>query len=98
MHVERAGQEVTPAFRKIFDEALVQAHEKLVAAPQDLAAKVRFVTIYHVILEATLGLTTFRFDGSKAQGAGVLRSNGSKKPAYCELAAARGAPTPAGCA
>jgi ribonucleoside-diphosphate reductase beta chain len=40
---------------------LVQAHEKLVAAPQDLAAKVRFVTIYHVILEATLGLTTFRF-------------------------------------
>jgi ribonucleoside-diphosphate reductase beta chain len=60
-HVERARQEVTPAFRKLFDEALVQAHEKLVAAPQDLAAKVRFVTIYHVILEATLGLTTFRF-------------------------------------
>ena len=60
-HVERARQEVTPAFRKIFDEALVQAHERLVAAPQDLAAKVRFVTIYHVILEATLGLTTFRF-------------------------------------
>jgi ribonucleoside-diphosphate reductase beta chain len=60
-HVERARQEVTPAFRKIFDEALVQTHEKLVAAPQDLAAKVRFVTIYHVILEATLGLTTFRF-------------------------------------
>jgi ribonucleoside-diphosphate reductase beta chain len=60
-HVERARKQVTPAFRKIFDEALVQAHERLVAAPQDLAAKVRFVTIYHLILEATLGLTTFRF-------------------------------------
>ncbi|MQA74121.1 MAG: hypothetical protein GEU88_07255 [Solirubrobacterales bacterium] len=36
-------------------------------------------------------------DGSKVQGFGVVRSNGSKKPAYCRLAAARGAPTPAGC-
>ena len=60
-HVERARREITPAFRKIFDEALVRAHERLVAAPNDLAAKVRFVTIYHLILEATLGLTTFRF-------------------------------------
>ena len=60
-HVKRARREVTPAFRKLFDEALVQAHKELVAAPEDLAAKVRFVTIYHVILEATLGLTTFRF-------------------------------------
>jgi ribonucleoside-diphosphate reductase beta chain len=60
-HVERARQEVTPAFRKIFDEALVEAHEHLVANPGDLAAKVRFVTLYHVILESTLGLTTFRF-------------------------------------
>ena len=60
-HVERARREVTPAFRRIFDEALVQAHEHLVAAPEDLAVKVRFVTIYHLILEATLGLTTFRF-------------------------------------
>ena len=60
-HVERAREQVTRAFRKIFDEALVDAHEKLVAAPADLTAKVRFVTIYHLILESTLGLTTFRF-------------------------------------
>ena len=32
-HIERARREVTPAFRKIFDGALVQAHEKLVASP-----------------------------------------------------------------
>src|SRR3954469_18339819 len=60
-HVERAREQVSPAFRRIFDEALVEAHEALVAAPADLVAKVRFVTIYHLILESTLGLTSFRF-------------------------------------
>ncbi len=71
-HVERGRREVTPAFRKLFDEALVQAHEKLVAAPQDLAAKVRFVTIYHLILESTLGLTTFRFATEYLEREGLL--------------------------
>jgi ribonucleoside-diphosphate reductase beta chain len=60
-HVERAREQVSPAFRRIFDEALVEAHEALVAAPADLVAKVRFVTVYHLILESTLGLTSFRF-------------------------------------
>jgi len=36
-------------------------------------------------------------DGSKIQGFGVLHSNRSPKPAYCQLAAARGVPTPSGC-
>jgi hypothetical protein len=36
-------------------------------------------------------------DGSKIQGFGVVRSNRSKKPAYCQLAAARSVPTPPGC-
>ncbi len=71
-HVERARREVTPAFRRIFDEALVQAHEQLVATPGDLAAKVRFVTIYHLILEATLGLTTFRFATEYLEREGLL--------------------------
>jgi ribonucleoside-diphosphate reductase beta chain len=60
-HVERAREQVSDSFRQIFDVALVEAHEQLVAAPADLAAKVRFVTIYHLILESTLGLTSFRF-------------------------------------
>ena len=60
-HVERAREQVSPAFRRLFDEALVEAHEDLVASPGDIAAKVRFVTIYHLILESTLGLTSFRF-------------------------------------
>jgi len=60
-HVDRARAHVSDAFRQIFDVALVDAHEALVAAPADLAAKVRFVTLYHLVLEGTLGLTSFKF-------------------------------------
>ncbi len=60
-HVDRARAEVSDAFRLIFDEVLVAAHERLVAEPTSLEAKVRFVTLYHLILEGTLGLTTFKF-------------------------------------
>src|SRR5918997_193087 len=59
--VERARAQVSLAFRHIFDEVLVEAHDALVAAPADLAAKVRFVTLYHQVIEATLGLTSFKF-------------------------------------
>jgi ribonucleoside-diphosphate reductase beta chain len=60
-HVARAREQVSDAFRHIFDEKLVQAHAALVADPADLPSKVRFVTLYHLILEATLGLTSFKF-------------------------------------
>jgi ribonucleoside-diphosphate reductase beta chain len=60
-HVERAREQVSDAFREIFDAALVQAHERLLAMPGDLTAKVTFVTLYHLIIEATLGLTSFKF-------------------------------------
>ncbi|MGB2710654.1 MAG: ribonucleotide-diphosphate reductase subunit beta [Conexibacter sp.] len=71
-HVARAREQLSPAFHAIFDVALVQAHEQLVAAPDDLAAKVRFVTIYHLILEATLGLTSFRFVTGYLEREGLL--------------------------
>jgi ribonucleoside-diphosphate reductase beta chain len=60
-HVERARGSISDAFRELFDVQLVDAHDKLVAAPGDLAAKVRFVTLYHLVLEGTLGLTSFKF-------------------------------------
>ena len=60
-HIERARREVSPAFRHIFDEELVRAHERLLGEPASAEAKVRFITLYHLILEGTLGLTTFRF-------------------------------------
>jgi ribonucleoside-diphosphate reductase beta chain len=71
-HVQSAREQVSPAFRRIFDEALVEAHEALVASPGDLAAKVRFVTIYHLILESTLGLTSFRFITQYLEREGLL--------------------------
>jgi hypothetical protein len=38
-HVERSRREVSDAFRQLFDVALVEAHEQLVAAPGDLTGK-----------------------------------------------------------
>ena len=60
-HVARAREHLGDPFRTIFDEALVQAHERLVADPRDRGAKVEFVTIYHQVIEGTLGTTAFRF-------------------------------------
>ena len=60
-HVERAREQVSDSFRQIFDEALVEPTSSSLAAPGDCAAKVRFVTLYHVVIESTLGLTSFKF-------------------------------------
>jgi ribonucleoside-diphosphate reductase beta chain len=71
-HVERARGQVSPAFQTIFDDKLVGAHDRLLANPGDRAAKVAFVTIYHLILEATLGLTTFEFSTRFLEREGLL--------------------------
>jgi ribonucleoside-diphosphate reductase beta chain len=60
-HVARSREVLGEPFRKIFDEALVLAHERLLSDPGDREAKVDFVTIYHMILEGTLGLITSHF-------------------------------------
>ncbi len=60
-HVRRAREQVSDAFRRIFDVALVESHEQLLSDPMDLTAKVRFITLYHQVLEGTLGLTSFKF-------------------------------------
>jgi ribonucleoside-diphosphate reductase beta chain len=71
-HVERARAHVSPAFEGLFDVALVEAHERLVAEPQSQEAKVAFVTLYHLILESTLGLTTFKFTTDYLNREGLL--------------------------
>ena len=71
-HVERAREQVSPAFRTIFDEKLLAAHQRLVEHPGDVSAKVAFVTIYHLILESTLGLTTFEFSTRFMEREGLL--------------------------
>jgi ribonucleoside-diphosphate reductase beta chain len=71
-HVERAREQISPAFRQMFDLALVEAHERLVTNPADVEAKVRFVTLYHQILEGTLGLTSFNFVTGYLEREGLL--------------------------
>jgi ribonucleoside-diphosphate reductase beta chain len=60
-HVERARQVLGEPFRKVFDEALVDAHDRLRREPRNREAKVDFVTIYHMVIEGTLGITASHF-------------------------------------
>jgi ribonucleoside-diphosphate reductase beta chain len=60
-HVARARQLLGAPFRKVFDEALVAAHDRLVRGPRNREAKVDFVTIYHMVIEGTLGITASHF-------------------------------------
>jgi ribonucleoside-diphosphate reductase beta chain len=60
-HVERAREVLSDPVRRIFDEALVDAHERLRLDPRNREAKVDFVTIYHMVIEGTLGLVTSHF-------------------------------------
>jgi ribonucleoside-diphosphate reductase beta chain len=60
-HVARAREVLGEPFRKIFDEALVDAHDRLLRDPRDREAKVEFVTTYHMVIEGTLGLTASHF-------------------------------------
>ena len=60
-HVARAREVLGDAFELVFDQALVQAHDRLRLDPIDREAKVDFVTIYHMVIEGTLGLTASHF-------------------------------------
>ena len=71
-HVTRARSALSPAFGTIFDELLVSAHQRLTAEPGDAAAKVEFVTLYHMVIEGTLGLTAFNFITRYLEDSGQL--------------------------
>jgi ribonucleoside-diphosphate reductase beta chain len=60
-HVARAREVLGGPFKRLFDEALVDAHERLRLEPRDREAKVDFVTIYHMVIEGTLGITASHF-------------------------------------
>ena len=71
-HVARSRARLSPAFSMVFDEALVQAHQRLVANPADPRAKVAFVSTYHLVIEGTLGLTAFEFITRYLERTGLL--------------------------
>ncbi len=60
-HIARSREELGESFTVIFDQALVSAHDRLVAGPRNAGAKVEFVTTYHLVIESVLGLTAFEF-------------------------------------
>src|SRR4029077_4493441 len=53
----RAREDLNAAFIEMFDGILVDWGRRLVEDPSDIAAKVDFVTLYHMIIEGTLALT-----------------------------------------
>jgi ribonucleoside-diphosphate reductase beta chain len=55
--LERARNDVSDAFRVLFDEELVDANQRLLRDPSDMDAKVDYVTTYHMVIEGTLALT-----------------------------------------
>jgi ribonucleoside-diphosphate reductase beta chain len=57
----RVREELNDAFVILFDEKLVEANRRLAANPDDPAAKVDFVTMYHMVIEGTLALTGQNF-------------------------------------
>jgi ribonucleoside-diphosphate reductase beta chain len=50
-------ENVNDDFVKLFDEALVEDGNRLIANPRDASAKFDFVTNYHMVIEGTLALT-----------------------------------------
>jgi ribonucleoside-diphosphate reductase beta chain len=68
----RVREEVTDSFVKLFDEALVEANQALIADPADREAKVRFVTTYHMVIEGALALTGQNFITQAFEERGIV--------------------------
>src|SRR5215212_1282508 len=82
----RVREELNDAFVQLFDEHLVEAGERLIADPSDGAAKVDFVTTYHMVIEGTLALTGQNFITNFLEREGILPGfvDGFKKIAQDE--------------
>ncbi len=70
--LEQARANVNDAFVELFDGHLVDAQDRLLADPTDLAAKVDFVVTYHMIIEGTLALTGQFFIQDYLEKQGIL--------------------------
>lgn len=70
--LERARHDLTDDYFKLFDGYLVEAHQALLSNPGDIAAKVDFVTTYHMVIEGTLALTGQYFQTDNLERRGIL--------------------------
>ncbi len=70
--LSRAREDVNEAFAVLFDQHLVDARDRLARDPRDIAAKVDFVTTYHMVIEGILALTGQHYVTDFLQRRGVL--------------------------
>jgi ribonucleoside-diphosphate reductase beta chain len=70
--LEQARHDLTPDYFKLFDGYLVEAHQALLSNPADMAAKVDFVTTYHMVIEGTLALTGQYFQTDNLERRAIL--------------------------
>ena len=70
--LDRAREDLTEDYFKLFDGYLVEAHEALLANPSDVGAKVDFVTLYHMVIEGTLALTGQYFQTDNMETRGIF--------------------------
>lgn len=70
--LQRVREELNEAFVLLFDEALVDAGQRLIRDPKDLDAKVDFVTTYHMVIEGTLALTGQKYLTDYFEREGIL--------------------------
>jgi ribonucleoside-diphosphate reductase beta chain len=66
----RVREHITDTFVQLFDHDLVAAGNKLINDPSDIAAKVEYVTCYHMVIEGTLALTGQQFNLDWFEGHG----------------------------
>jgi len=70
--LSRAREDVNEAFAILFDQHLVDACDRLARDPRDIAAKVDFVTTYHMVIEGILALTGQHYVTDFLERRGVL--------------------------
>ena len=68
----RVREQLGDAFATLFDGSLVEAGRRLLEDPGDLAAKVDFVTTYHMVIEGMLALPAQRCTSDYLEHAGIL--------------------------
>ncbi len=70
--LEQARTYLSDAYFQLFDGFLVEDHEKLLADPSSVEAKLDFITTYHMVIEGTLALTGQHFQTMRLERRGIL--------------------------
>jgi ribonucleoside-diphosphate reductase beta chain len=73
--LERAREDLNDDYVTLFDGHLVDSHQALLADPSSIAAKVDFITVYHMVIEGTLALTGQRFQTARLEQRGILQGH-----------------------